>query len=48
MGYSRAEVARYLEMTTSVVNRLAVSEELSDLKLYLTLLWTYRALDDKY
>lgn len=35
MGYSGAEVARYLGVTTSAVNRLAVSEELPDLKQYL-------------
>ena len=28
MGYSRADVARYLGITTSAVNRLAVSEKL--------------------
>jgi len=32
MGYSGAEVARYLGVTTSAVNRLAVSEELPELK----------------
>jgi hypothetical protein len=37
MGYSGAEVARYLGVTTSAVNRLAVSEELPDLKQYLKL-----------
>jgi len=37
MGYSGAEVARYLGVTTSAVNRLAVSEELPDLKKYLKL-----------
>jgi len=37
MGYSGAEVARYLGVTTSAVNRLAVSEELPVLKKYLKL-----------
>jgi hypothetical protein len=37
MGYSGAEVGRYLGVTTSAVNRLAVSEELLDLKQYLKL-----------
>jgi hypothetical protein len=37
MGYSGAEVGRYLGATTSAVNRLAVSEELPDLKQYLKL-----------
>jgi hypothetical protein len=32
MGYSGAEVGRYLGVTTSAVNRLAASEELPDLK----------------
>ena len=32
MGYSRAKVGRYLGVTTSAGNRLAVSEELPDLK----------------
>jgi hypothetical protein len=36
-GYSGAEVARYLGVTTSAVNRLAVSEALPDLKQYLKL-----------
>jgi hypothetical protein len=35
MGYPVAEVAGYLGVTTSSVNRLAVSEEASDLKKYL-------------
>jgi hypothetical protein len=35
MGYPGAEVARYLGVTTSSVNRLAVSEEAADLKKYL-------------
>ena len=35
MGYSGAEVGRYLGLTTSAVNRLAVSEVLPDLKKYL-------------
>jgi len=30
MGYSGAEVARYLGVTTSSVNRLAVSDELPE------------------
>jgi hypothetical protein len=34
-GYPGAEVARYLGVTTSSVNRLAISEEASDLKKYL-------------
>jgi hypothetical protein len=38
MGYSGAEVARYLGVTTSAVNRLALSEELADLGKYLKLL----------
>ena len=38
MGYSGAEVARYLGITTSAVNRLALSEELPDLGKYLKLL----------
>src|SRR3990172_9164170 len=37
MGYSGAEVARFLGVTTSAVNRLAVSEELVNLKKYLKL-----------
>jgi hypothetical protein len=37
MGYPGAEVARFLGVTTSSVNRLAVSEELADLKKYLKL-----------
>jgi hypothetical protein len=37
MEYSGAEVARYLGVTTSAVNRLAVSEALPDLKQYLKL-----------
>jgi hypothetical protein len=35
MGYPGAEVAGYLGVTTSSVNRLAVSEEAADLKKYL-------------
>ena len=35
MGYSGAEVARYLGITTSAVNRLAVSEKLSEIDKYL-------------
>jgi len=34
MGYSDAEVAHYLGVTTSSANRLAVSEEAADLKKY--------------
>jgi hypothetical protein len=37
MGFSGAEVARYSGVTTSAVNRLAVSEALPDLKKYLKL-----------
>jgi len=37
MGYPGAEVARFLGVTTSSVNRLVVSEEVSDLKKYLKL-----------
>jgi putative transposase len=37
MGYPGAEVARFLGVTTSSVNRLAVSEEAADLKKYLKL-----------
>ena len=32
MGYSCAEIARFLETTTSAVNRLAASDELQDLE----------------
>jgi predicted transcriptional regulator len=32
MGYTGAEVARFLGVTTSSVNRLAVSEKTADLK----------------
>jgi REP-associated tyrosine transposase len=35
MGYSGAEVARFLGVTTSAVNRMAVSEELPEVKKYL-------------
>lgn len=35
MGYSGAEVARFLGVTTSAVNRLAVSEELLDVRKYM-------------
>ena len=35
MGYPGTEVLHYLEVTTSSVNRLAVSEEAADLKKYL-------------
>jgi len=34
MGYSGAEVARFLGVTTSAVNRLAVSKELDEVKMY--------------
>jgi hypothetical protein len=34
MGYSGAEVARFLGVTTSAVNRLANAEELPELKQY--------------
>jgi putative transposase len=37
MGYPGAEVARFLGVTTSSVNRLAVSEEVANLKKYLKL-----------
>jgi len=37
MGYSGAEVARYLGVTTSAVNRLVVSEALPDLEQYVKL-----------
>jgi hypothetical protein len=37
MGYPGAEVARYLGVTTSSVNRLAVSEEVGNLTKYLKL-----------
>jgi hypothetical protein len=35
MGYPGAEVAHYLGVTISSVNRLAISEEIPDLKKYL-------------
>jgi hypothetical protein len=35
MGYSGAQVARFLGVTTSAVNRLAVSEELPEFRKYL-------------
>ena len=35
LGYSGAGVARFLGVTTSSVNRLAVSEELPEVKRYL-------------
>ena len=38
MGYSGAEVARFLGVTTSSVNRLAVSEELPEVRKYLNAL----------
>jgi hypothetical protein len=34
MGYPGAEVARHLGVTTSSVNRLAVSDGVADLKKY--------------
>jgi len=34
MGYSGADVARFLGVTTSAVNRLAVSEKLMDIEKY--------------
>ena len=37
MGYPGAEVARYLGVTTSAINRLAVSNEMPDLKNYIKL-----------
>ena len=37
MGYPGAEVARYLGVTTSSINRLAVSEEVVNLERYLKL-----------
>ena len=37
MGYPSAEVARYLGVTTSSVNRLAVSKEVGDLTKYFKL-----------
>jgi hypothetical protein len=38
MGYSGAEVARFVGVTTSAVNRLAVSEELPGFRKYLNAL----------
>ena len=35
MGYSGADVARFLGITTSAVNRLAVSDKLSEIEKYL-------------
>jgi hypothetical protein len=35
LGYPGGEIARYLGVTTSFINRLAVSEEAADLKKYL-------------
>jgi hypothetical protein len=35
MGYAGAAVARFLGVTTSSVNRLAVSEELPEVQRYL-------------
>jgi len=43
MGYSSAEVSRYLGITTSSVNRLAVSEETANLKKYLKMLENLRS-----
>jgi hypothetical protein len=37
MGYPGAEVARFLGVTASSVNRLAVSQEVTNLKKYLKL-----------
>jgi len=34
MGYSGADVARFLGINTSAVNRLAVSDELSEVEKY--------------
>jgi hypothetical protein len=42
MGYIGAEVARYLKVTTSSVNRLAISEEAADLKKHLKMLQNLR------
>jgi hypothetical protein len=41
MGYPSTEVARYLGVTTSSVNRLAVSDEIPDLKNILKCFRTY-------
>jgi len=38
MGYSGAEVARFIGVTTSAVNRLASSEELPEIEEYIKLL----------
>jgi hypothetical protein len=38
MGYPEAKVARYLGITISSFNRLAVSEEAADFKKYLKML----------
>ena len=35
MGYSGADVARFLGINTSAVNRLAVSDELPDIEEYI-------------
>ena len=35
MGYSGADVARFLGITTSAVNRLAVSDELAEIEKYI-------------
>jgi len=37
LGYSGAEVARYLGVTTSAVNRMANAEELPNVKRYIKL-----------
>ena len=35
MGYSEADVARFLGITTSAVNRLAVPDELPEIRKYI-------------
>jgi hypothetical protein len=35
MGYSGADVERFLGTSTSALNRLAISDELSEIKKYL-------------
>jgi hypothetical protein len=47
-GYPSAKVARYLGVTTSSVNRLAVSEEAADLKKYLKMLQTLRPISHMF
>jgi len=37
MGFSGAEIARFLGVTTSAINRLANSEELPEIKKYIKL-----------